>query len=278
MDLSGVVQESATSLRVVVDLTLQHHMNAAHGIVADERDPIRLWRRRIRDLVAHKNEETLSFLERSVEEWPGLQRHTTFLRTLASPTFNPSSDWMTRHVVPLVDCSGVRVALEDELGVSLESVSTSLFRSMDLYQASLSRLFSLNESIARNIAKLEELQRRLQGIAELGSDGGPESAELQTSILSYVERCYESYGIGSDYRAFCTEYARFRALRSVIHPQQIAGDLRGAPMCSICTTDRVTAALVPCGHTFCNSCAQKQRSVCYVCRCSVRDRQRLYFT
>jgi hypothetical protein len=149
---------------------------------------------------------------------------------------------------------------------------------MDLYQASLSRLFSLNESIARNIAKLEELQRRLQGIAELGSDGGPESAELQTSILSYVERCYESYGIGSDYRAFCTEYARFRALRSVIHPQQIAGDLRGAPMCSICTTDRVTAALVPCGHTFCNSCAQKQRSVCYVCRCSVRDRQRLYFT
>ena len=189
---------------------------------------------------------------------------------------------MSTHVAPLVDLSGLRVDLDASVGSPLESVSASLFRIMDLYQASIARLFALNESIARKIQKLEELQIRLKGIADLGADESAEAATLQTSILAYVERCYESYGIKEDYTAFCAEYARFRALRSVIHPHQIAGDLRstagGGPVCSICTTDRVTAALIPCGHTFCNSCAQKQRSVCYLCRCTVRDRQRLYFS
>ena len=284
MDLSGSPQEGAesvTSLRVAVDLTLQHHLNVAHTVVSDERDPLRLWRRRLRDVLAHKNEATLAFLEAPAEEWGSVKQHDVFLRTLVSPTFNPGSSWMSTHVAPLVDLSGIRVELDAAIGASLESVSSSLFRIMDVYQASVGRLFTLNESIAHKIAKLEELQMRLKGIAEVGADTSAESAALQTSILAYIGRCYESYGIQADYTAFCAEYARFRALRSVLHPRQVAGDLRsaaGGSTCSICTTDRVTAVLIPCGHTFCNSCAQKQRSVCYLCRCTVRDRQRLYFS
>jgi hypothetical protein len=283
MDLSG------SPLQGVVDLTLQHHMNTLHGALADERDPVRVWRRRVRDLLAHKNEATLAFLEAPAAEWGGVKRHEDFLRTLTSPTFNPGSSWMSTHVVSLVDLSGLRVELDAEVGAPLESVSESLLRIMDLYQASIARLFTLNESIARNVAKLEELQMRLKGIGDLGADESAESAALQASVIAYIGRCYESYRIKDEYTAFCAEYARFRALRSVIHPHQVARDLRGVgaaaaavavggPVCSICTTDRVTAALIPCGHTFCNSCAQKQRSVCYLCRCTVRDRQRLYFS
>lgn len=281
-DAVAVDEDAMSPLRGVVDLTLQHHLNRIQSVGADERDPVRLWRRRIRDVLAHKNEETLSFLEAPAEEWVGVKRHDAFLQTLTSPTFNPGSSWMNTHVAPLIDLSGLRVDLDVAVGVRLESVSASLARIMDLYQASLARLFSLNESIAHKIQKLEELQMRLKGIADLGADESAEAATLQTSILAYIERCYDSYGIKEDYTAFCAEYARFRALRSVIHPRQVAGDLRSAAVgggnCSICTTDRVTAALIPCGHTFCNSCAQKQRSVCYLCRCTVRDRQRLYFS
>lgn len=281
MDISDSLPETTepvAPLRTVVDLTLQHHLNRIHGVVADERDPVRLWRRRLRDVLAHKNEITVSFLEAPVEEWAGIKRHDAFLHTLVSPTFNPGSSWMSTHVAPLVDLSGIRVDLDVAAGVPIESISGSLFRIMDLYQAAIARLFTLNESLSRKIQKLEELQIRLKGIADLGADESAESAALQRSILAYIERCYESYGIKDEYTAFCTEYARFRALRSVIHPHQVAGDLRGVPVCSICTTDRVTAALIPCGHTFCNSCAQKQRSVCYLCRCTVKDRQRLYFS
>jgi len=274
----------ASPLRGVVDITLQHQLNTIHGVLADERDPIRLWRRRVRDTLAHKNEVTLSFLEKPSEEWGGVKRHDVFLQTLTSPTFNPGSSWMSTHVAPLVDLSGIRRDLDTEVGASLESVTGSLFRIMDLYQASVARLFTLNESVSQKIAKLEELQMRLKGIADLGLEESAESVALQSSILAYIGRCYESHGVQKDYNAFCTEYARFRALRAVIHPHQVAGDLKavgvavGGPVCSICTTDRVTAALIPCGHTFCNSCAQKQRSVCYLCRCTVRDRQRLYFS
>ena len=185
---------------------------------------------------------------------------------------------MDRHVVSVVDVSGVRASLYAELGLSLEDLTVSLQHIMNLYQTSIGRLFSLNESISHNVKKLEDLQARLEGLSGLGAPGSPELAALQSAILNYVASCYDSYGVKKEYQAFCVEYARFRAFRSILHPLQVAGDLRGAPVCSICTTDRVTAALIPCGHTFCNSCAQKQRSVCYLCRCTVKERQRLYFT
>ena len=56
----------------------------------------------------------------------------------------------------------------------------------------------------------------------------------------------------------------------------------GTHLCKICfelmTSPLNTPILLfPCGHTFCGDCSAKQRTQCYICRSTIKDRQKLFF-
>lgn len=46
--------------------------------------------------------------------------------------------------------------------------------------------------------------------------------------------------------------------------------------CPICFTGEITAAFMPCGHTFCAECARKVGANCYVCGTLVKYAARIY--
>jgi len=290
MDLSGSSSPSSSSfvtesgnvisLQQSIDTTLQFHMNRAKTVVPDERDFIRPWRHRLREILSNENETFLAFLEKPEAEWEGVLIRTEFLKSLETPNFASNSKWMETHVVPMVDLSGVRCRLEEELGGSLDSLRDSLHRVLDFYQKSIHSLFELNSQLTRKVQALNNLKDRLGSLSKLGieSPDTPELSVLQTSILDYIRSCYDRYEIEETYESFCNEYTRFIALRSLVQTLEAGETRRGTPLCTICTVEPISSALIPCGHTFCTSCSQKQWTVCYLCRCTVRERQRLYFT
>lgn len=277
-EANSIDSRNIPSVQQSIEGGLQYHMNQAFTVVPDERDYLRPWRRRLRDILATKNEAMLAFLEKPHESWEGVQNHSNFFKDLERST--GSSKWMEDHITPMIKPSEVLDSLEKTLRTSLASLRSSLHTTMELYQTSMKNLFDLNTKLVNNIMILNNLKDRLSGLSTLDTDlpPTPELSTLQTSILEYIRSCYESLGIQEVYESFCAEYTRFTALRSVIQSVFSANDRTGAPVCSICTTERITAVLIPCGHTFCNSCSQKQRNICFLCRCPVRDRQRMYFT
>ena len=47
--------------------------------------------------------------------------------------------------------------------------------------------------------------------------------------------------------------------------------------CTVCVTREIVAAVSPCGHTFCSSCAQRAaRARCHTCRSNVDGVLRIY--
>ena len=52
-------------------------------------------------------------------------------------------------------------------------------------------------------------------------------------------------------------------------------------MCPICFENEVNTVLVPCGHTYCKTCSESDRSrhaKCPQCRVQINARVKLYFT
>jgi hypothetical protein len=49
-------------------------------------------------------------------------------------------------------------------------------------------------------------------------------------------------------------------------------------MCSICQTDSITHCIIPCGHTYCNTCTKRviANKNCYICRKQIKDKIKLY--
>ena len=266
--------QSADNLTPIVDNVVQYHMNRSHEIVPDERDFLRPWRRRIRDILASNDEDMLEFLECPSEEWAGMSRHTTFLKDLE--TMPVGAEWFRIHVNPIVDKDAVLATVDEAIGAPLTELRKSVHHCLELYQELVPKLFACDERLRVNLEKLEALKKQVLDITELDTNESEETKNLQTALISYIEKCYGSWGIRADYEQFCTLFTEFCAYRSVIPGLHETGRLN--PLCTICTTERITLTLIPCGHMFCNSCGQKQRSCCYICRSTVQGRQRVYFS
>jgi hypothetical protein len=267
MDLSG--------FRTDTNTLLEYHLNIAGNIVTDERDYLRPWRRRFRDILITKNEEALGFLEKPQAEWSAEKRHENFFQYMRGLPSN--SKWMTDYVTRILDTDTILRDIQTELGTTIQSMRTNIHLIMEKYQVTIRTLFELNEKLETNITKIEDLQKRLLALSDLDTESA-ETSLLNEAIYSYLEECYKKWGIQHDYELFCKTFAEFTAYRSVLLPLQASADTHGSPVCSICTTERVTMALTPCGHVFCNSCGQKQRTQCYICRCTVSGRLRIYFS
>ena len=272
---SGLLRNIQTSIQNV----LQFHTNMASGIVPDERDYLRPWTKKIQTILANETELMTTFLEKPLADTSLVQRHDQFLRSLDSSTFNSHAAWLKERVEPQFDTEAILTEINVDLGMPLAELTASLHKVMDLYANTLTNMFHHVKILTFKLDNVENLKKRLLSLS-LNDGESEELLALKQSIVAYVQAEYEKNRIQEDYQAFCKYYARFMALRSVLTAAISAanvGSTSAQPICTICTEFPISMALVPCGHTFCQSCCQQQRFQCFVCRTTLTTRLRLYF-
>ena len=240
--------------------TVQNHMNHVANITPNTSQFVRSWQTKLNDLLSINNASITQLLEKPMAEWPCLARQ-------GDCALNPITD------------KSISDTIDSELGFSLRTVQENLQRVLEQYKGVVDSLFRANESLYGKLEKLSALQQKLEGLKDI-EDGTAECLRLQTSILEYVQSQYSALQIKDDTREFCQFYARFLTLRSVLNILNGFGQHTGSlniPVCTICMACRVNTAIVPCGHTFCEECSKKQRAQCFLCRTTIRDRQKLFF-
>jgi hypothetical protein len=276
--------ETATSeppLESTINHLLQFHSNKATQIVDDIRDFTRPWRRRLRDILFRENEKYVKFLEKPAAIWPAVEHHRSFFEELGRQTTCLGTSWIDKHVNPILDTetqAQILAEIDKEVASgSLGGLRTQIIQLMDNYLATLNKVFSFHSSLEHKVTQMSRLKTQIEGMDFLENDLSDEAKDLQISALKFLQSKYVALGIKDDYFGFCKEYARFMAYRSVLGAVQAGSDMHGVPICSICATGTVVSALIPCGHVYCNTCAQKQRSQCYICRTTVKGTLRIYF-
>ena len=281
---SDLDDNSGKTLSVLqgVENALQHHLDNAATIVQNRTHQMRSWQVRLRSLIIKQNDGIIDFLEKPMLDWPSSTQRNRFLKALNISAFHTNQEWFRQNVEPIVDTSIILKQINDELGTSIDDMQTNILRIMDKYKITVSNLFQANESLQKKLTTIDNLQKQLEQFYDLGKEDNESSSltNLQISILEYAQHKYDSLHIQKDYTDFCNEYAKFCAYRSILSPLQTFADhtsTLGGPVCSICTLERINSTLIPCGHTFCNTCSVKQRSQCYICRSSIREKQKIYF-
>jgi len=271
------IYKEYASLQSTIMHIVQFHSNKATEIVDDIRDFTKPWRRRLRDILFRENEAYVKFLEKPIEDWPGVTNHNTFFQELGRQTTSIGTSWIEKHVHPMINKDAILAEIDCEIGTSLTSLRKQILKVMDNYLATLNKVFEYHAALEHKVSELTKLRSQIEGLDFLDKDTSEEAKELQISILKFLQSKYKQLGVQADYVGFCTEYARFQAYRSVLGAVQAGSDMHGVPICSICATGNVVSALMPCGHVYCNTCTQKQRSQCYICRTTVKGTLRIYF-
>lgn len=249
---------------------LVFHMNESIAVIEDERDFLRSWRRRFRDIVVDEKTRLFTFL--NAADLSG----TSFMRSIDE--LSPSSNWYKTHICIPYSSSGALADIEAIIGGRFSDVRSQIHAAFSAYNVVLKELFEVEERLNTNVLQIMACEKSLEEIV-IFPVNDPAAALLDNSIKEYVRALFEKFKIHQDYSRFCYLYTQWNALRSVVLGRHIAAaDAEGGPHCSICTTEKICMVLLPCGHTFCNNCGHKQRSQCYLCRTTIRDRSRIYFS
>jgi len=132
------------------------------------------------------------------------------------------------------------------------------------------------QKLKQEMAVFDDIQKRATSLLQLPQTEGYE--QLTAATEAYMKHLFEEHKIESTYQECIT------ALKKIVILSDALGSIRqmvnasSEPLCPICFKDVVSMACVPCGHTLCAACSQKQTVSCFVCRSAMTTRVKIFFS
>lgn len=139
---------------------------------------------------------------------------------------------------------------------------------------------SLADGIAMRRKKIEEFNRKMDGICRwvgqapdiFRSHPTMATPSVSEQILGQVDGLLSEEKIKETISEYSSMTTDMLCLLS-----QCSGFFGRKGRCSICTKGEITHACTPCGHCYCQPCAEMtRRQSCFTCRQPVRGMQRIY--
>lgn len=225
----------------------------------EARQDLKPFRRRIREICTSGRATILERIDTPIIEWPAVAAYNTFI---SYKDISKESE-LPLHPTP----------------IDFVELKTKNRAVLEMYTNAMDRMFKAYERIETKIQSLEELEDEFVHLSCIDEEESPALKALQERIEAYLVYKYEVSGVSNDYKEFYASYKEWRMYRDVVLQAHAVTDISGSgSICSICTSERLSVALVPCGHTFCTTCAGRQKKHCFICRGDVKDRMRIFFT
>jgi hypothetical protein len=241
-------------------------------------------RKKLKDLVTKHNNEIFSFMARPDKTPHMIGLAETIFRRYGHevPTMRGNNTNTVLRDLNL-DASMSEVVKEFDENLKnlrtdggLEDFMKQLRWMFNQYRLIGEEVLRLETTLFEKIELLDKVSNRSTMITSLKNN--EVLPELIETFGKYCESVYKSANFEQNYKELVEAYKKWNICRQIISLQSnLRTDLHES-QCSICLNDPVSTAIVPCGHTFCGNCVKKQNTTCYICRGTIRERIKLYFT
>jgi hypothetical protein len=241
------------------------------------------WRKRLREMMIRQNETVLGFLYKPSAEHSVIGPVEQALRRYALRQDVDTGAVKTLKSM-LNDLSGSQQAqIDSEIeeavlkkGTSnLSQIRAQVNAIVELYKETGEKLLDSENQLKLRLEKMDKIQRRVSTIIEMQTNEA--MPELVAALEKYLKVSFREMGIEVYYKELIYLYQKHITLREAIQVFKI-GNQASEPTCPICLTETIGMAIVPCGHTFCQTCAKRMVNECGVCRGRLRDRLRLFIS
>jgi hypothetical protein len=222
------------------------------------------------------DEKWIEKMVKPVEELDRVSQLTMILKKLAHPMFNPLASWISHDITSPVHRERVETDICSAIGVSPAGFQSTLQSLHGAYQSTVQTMFELDGIIQTKLNRVETLHTQLSSLPTLSPELST-STTLQTSISEYTEQMLEASNIHEEYPTFIHTVSLFHQLRSLLTMSSAFQEKELRNPCTICMNSEVEFVIVPCGHPFCKECCRKTRTICFLCRTPVLQKQKIFF-
>ena len=284
----GAHQAVGGSYTITMNNILSRHSGEIRSATEHAMQPLhQIGRKKIKELVTQQNNRLFSFLQHPERTPSALGLAETLFRRYGheAPQYRGGSS-ISRELNVDVSMATVLETVSAQLagvggdgdasGGALSVLSHQLRWIFVQYKATGEEVQRLEALLQQKTEMLDKLQKRMPLIMNLTANSA--YPPLLEAFQAYLEQAFHGSQIETTYKELVEAYKKWQVLRELVALPAIANQSNAQePTCTVCLTDAITHAVVPCGHTFCTQCVRRMANQCYVCRGQAREKVRLFF-
>ena len=134
-------------------------------------------------------------------------------------------------------------------------------------------VLSLEKILLEKIKELDKNHYKVKLILQL--ENNELLPEVIESFSKYSSHVYKLNRFEETYTKLIEAYKKWNIYRHILSSSNIMKETIEIK-CTICMLNKISHTIVPCGHTYCKQCSQKQNIMCYICRGMIREKVKLY--
>ena len=272
-------------IKSTVSNILSKHCAEVKGTSDEIIQPLSVSKKKLKELISKHNNEIFRFMAKPDKTPQIIGIAETIFRRYGHeiPTMKGHNTGSILRDLNLDVSLDETVAIFDEglkknrtVGGGLEEFMKQTRWIFNQYKNIGEEILRLETNLYQKIDILDKLNSRTPIITSLSNNDV--LPELIDTFTKYADTVYKSTNIEENYKELVEEYKKWNICRQIISFNSNFRNETNDPQCAICLTDPITTAIVPCGHTFCGNCVKKQNTTCYICRGTIRERLKLFFT
>jgi hypothetical protein len=234
-------------------------------------------RRKLREFYLREQQTIFQFLEQPVADVPVASAYHTIIKRFSRPDFI-----LDRTSIKdlAVDISGETVlpTINERLGFDLGNFTSNLGTFMNCLRETTEEIMRAEDNLKHKVAALDKLTQNVQAVLTLNS-ANPIYETMIKSTEAYVSEAIKQNSLEESYNAVIDNYKKLVLLKEAFNGIRIVGTATSTePLCSVCISEAVGYCFSPCGHTFCTGCMRKQNLQCFICRQTIRERVKVFFS
>jgi hypothetical protein len=174
----------------------------------------------------------------------------------------------------ILDKINAELKIEDDL-TPIEQWCETTKNLVKIWKNATSELTLAERNLSNVITMFQDVHKKVQPLMNMPMNEayGP----LMSSMEEYLKNYFEENKIEGIYNDFRSALKKVALLTDMMSYVRFFLNSPSEPFCSICLSEPVSYASVPCGHTMCYACSSRQSITCYVCRAQVKERIKVFF-
>lgn len=233
-------------------------------------------RKSFRDFYIKEQQHVFSFLDSEVSASETLNSCMQILRRFGRADYTAARCKIRDLPLDFNYTSSIQTIQESLNPFSLESWVEQTKQLLDCWRQTTQFLFSAEKKLETQMKLFQDLHNRMKMTYQLPANEVYDTLIFATE--SYLKRAFDDCKLEEIYTEYISCIKRLIVLTDAMNLIRLFVNSSTEPVCSVCMSEPVGLAAIPCGHTFCQQCGIKQMLTCYICRTPVKDRQKLFFS
>jgi hypothetical protein len=240
---------------------------------------INIMKRSLREFYNRETMHLFEFFNSNISSIEGINVTMVLMKRFGRPDYNPKAVKIKDLIFnksSTKNLDDINAKLRKCISKDLSGCAEQWHILVDIWKSAVTNTLKAQTLLESRIITFQAVQKKITNILTLPINDS--YSPILEATENYLKKVFQDNQLEEAYKDFIENSKTVYILHDFINAFRQLVNAQTEPICGVCLTEAVSFVTIPCGHTFCQTCSQRQTLTCYICRSNVKERMKIYFS